>query len=258
MRHLRHGRIALAFAAALLTLASLLGCGGTHTAEPVGGQIEISITCSTSSSSVAAGSTSPVVITAVVLDRELGAPGYRVQFETDIGDVRPDGVFTNENGIARSNFFPPATPGGFATIRATIISGTEEIVATCEISITASTSNPLLSVSVLTPDELAGLTVTIDYDASVVSLPANGVELLGEFAANDCFSIVDDDGLGRVQIVVTCPTLRMAGGADALRLSFVNVGGTITGIEGFLISCTGVDEAGAVQPTLCSGRVTQI
>ena len=71
-------------------------------------------------------------------------------------------------------------------------------------------------------------------------------------------NFTDDDENGEVQIVVTCPTLRTAGGTDAMRLFFDNTGGTVVGIEGFTIGCSGVDEAGVLQATLCEGRVTQL
>ena len=136
--------------------------------------------------------------------------------------------------------------------------GTEEVVATCLVSITVGTSDPLLSVSVQTPPQLAGLGVTVGYDAAIVDLPGGAVELLGEFASNDCLSIIDDDEVGEVMVVVTCPTLRPAAGADALRFGFENVGGTLVGLEGFTITCASVDEAGALLPTLCTARVTQL
>ena len=67
------------------------------------------------------------------------------------------------------------------------------------VSITVGTSDPLLSISVQTPPQLAGLSVTVGYDAAIVDLPAGAVELLGEFAAADCLSVVDDDDVGEVQ-----------------------------------------------------------
>jgi hypothetical protein len=172
--------------------------------------------------------------------------------------VAPDAVFSDANGFASSNFFPPSTPGGTATITALVIDGSDEIVATCEVSITAGTSDPLLSVSVQTPPQLAGLSVIVGYAAAIVDLPQGAVELLGEFAGNDCLSVVEDDEVGSVQVVVTCPTLRPAAGADAMRFGFVNVGGTLVGLEGFDINCSGVDESGALLATLCGGRVTQL
>ncbi len=258
MLHPRDRRIALTtLVATLLTFPCLLGCEGENSAEVLG-SADAAITCSVSRGSIAAGSTEPVVVTVQVTRDGIGSPGERVQFESNIGDVAPDAVFTGADGFASSNFFPPATPGGVATILARVVDGSDEVVASCEVSITAGTSDPLLSVTVQTPPQLAGLSVTVTYNTGNVDLPAGGVELLGDFAGGDCLSLVDDDETGTVQVVVTCPTLRPAAGADAMRFGFDNIGGTIVGIEAFGISCSGVDEAGASVGTICSGRVTQL
>ena len=59
-------------------------------------------------------------------------------------------------------------------------------------------------------------------------------------------------------VAVTCPTNRPAAGADAVRMAFENVGGTIVGIAAFDVSCSGFDEGGNRVSTLCQGRVTQL
>lgn len=258
MLQLRNGRIGVALTlATMLTFPALLGCEGDRAGEVIGAT-EASISCSLSRSSVAAGSTDPIVVTVQVARDGIGSPGERVQFEASLGDVAPDAVFTNANGIASSNFFPPSTPGGVASIEVSMVDGGTEVVSTCDVSITAGTTDPLLSVFVQTPPQLAGLSVTVGYDAANVDLGPAATELLGEFAGGDCLSVVDDNETGRVQVVVTCPTLRPAAGADAMRFNFENVGGTLVGIEGFSVSCSGVDEAGFLLPTLCGGRVTQL
>jgi hypothetical protein len=258
MSYLRDGRTRVAaLLATLLTVPTLLGCHGETAGVVLGGE-EAVIVCGVSQSSVAAGSTSPVIVTVEVTRDGIGSVGERVQFETDIGDVSPDAVTTDGNGRASSNFFPPLTPGGTATIRAQIVDAGNELVATCQIQITPGTSDPLLSVSVVTPAQLAGVDVAVGYDPAFVDLPEDGIELLGDFASPDCQFIADDDEDGSLQVVVLCSTLRTAGGTDIMRLAFENVGGTVVGIDNFTVSCSGVDESGTFLPTLCDGRVTQL
>ena len=107
MLHQRDGRIGVAaLVATLLTFPSLLGCEGENSAEVLG-NADAAITCSVSRGSIAAGSTEPVVVTIQVTRDGIGSPGERVQFESNIGDVAPDAVFTDSGGFASSNFFPP-------------------------------------------------------------------------------------------------------------------------------------------------------
>ena len=243
--------------AAALTFPALVGCSGNRSGQIIG-LADLVLVCQVSPESVAAGSTEPVQISVLVTRDGAGAQGIRVQFEADRGDASPDAAFTNASGIATTNYFAPADSGGYATITALVVDGTDEIVAVCEVAITAGTRDPLLSVSVQTPPELAGLTIEVGYDPALVALPDGAVQLLGEFAGSDCLSLVDDDGVGTVELIVTCPTERTAAGADAARFAFDNVGGTPVGISGFTISCSGVDESGTLLGTLCAGRVTQI
>jgi hypothetical protein len=250
----RTGAAALALA---LILPALVGCSSNESAEIIGVG-EAAVVCQLSASSVAAGSTEPVQVTVFVTRDGVGAPGERVQFETDRGDVAPDAVFTDPAGFATASFFPPSDPGGVAIITALLVDGRDEIVAECEVAITSGTSNPLLSVSLQTPPRLAGLTIEVGYDPSNVALPPGATQLLGEFAAGDCLSLVDDDGQGLVVVAVTCPTERTAAGSDAVRFAFENIGGTIVGISAFDVSCSGYDENGFRLPTLCQGRVTQL
>lgn len=250
----RTGAAALALT---LILPALIGCNSTRRAEIIGIG-EAALACQVSPDSIAAGSTEPVEITVFVTRDGVGAPGERVQFEADRGDVAPDAVFTDATGFARVSYFPPSDPGGVATITAQLVDGREEIVAVCEVAITSGTSDPLLSVSIQTPPQLAGLEVEVGYDAANVALAGGAVQLLGEFAGGDCLSLVDDDGEGLVVVAVTCPTRRPAAGADAVRFAFENIGGTIVGISAFDVSCSGFDESGVRVSTLCRGRVTQL
>jgi hypothetical protein len=179
-----------------------------------------------------------------------------VVFTSNIGDVAPDAVVTGADGRATAVFLPPGA-GGIALITATV----NDVVggfasATCTVIVTGSTS-PRLSVTVLSPATLAGLTVNVRFNAAFLSLAAGGAQALGPLASAGCVTSSNEVGAGVLRLIEACTTERAVGGALVAQFTFDNIGPVQTAAD-FAVTCEGVDAASNFVATACGTQVTQL
>jgi hypothetical protein len=240
-------------AAGLLTF----GCDEDEASTGTGAQF-IAILCELSRNSVPAGSAQGVLVGGLVTSNGMPAGGQTVIFTSSIGDMVPDSVVTGVDGRATSTFIPPATPGS-AVITTTVSQGGVGVASTaCNVAVSGST-DPRLSVSLVAPQMLAGLTVRVTYNAAILDVAPGGVQAVGALAdgAAGCVSQANDTGLGTVTLVMACPMIRSAGGAEVGRFTF-DSSGTVQVLSDFTVQCTGVDLSGSPVGTVCTAQVTQI
>jgi len=239
-------------AAGLMTF----GCADEDSTS-VGGDF-IAILCELSRNSVSAGSAEGVLVGARVTRNGLPAAGEAVVFSSSIGDMVPDSVLTGVDGRATSRFLPPGTTGT-AVITTTVSQGGVGVASTaCSVSVSGST-DPRLSVSLVAPQMLTGLTVRVSYDAAILDIGPGGVQALGPLGdgGSGCVTQSNDDGFGTVTLVMACPVPRSAGGAEVGRFTF-DTNGPVQVLSDFTVQCTGVDVTGSPVTTVCTAQVTQI
>jgi hypothetical protein len=242
---------------AVASLALALGCNDSNS---VGGDDlnGATITCETSQSTIGAGSAQGVLVSARVTRDGLAVTGGTVVFTSNIGDVNPDSVTTGSDGRATAVFSPPGTSGTaiITTAFNDTVAGT--ITSTCGVTVTGA-SSPRLSVSVIAPPSLAGLTINVRFNQVFLSLAPGGAVGVGPLssAAAGCFTQSADLGGGMVRLVEACPNNIAVGGSEVARFTFNNSGPTQT-VGDFAVTCEGVDVVGNVLPTTCTTALTQI
>ena len=250
-------------AAGVLAAAALaaLSCGGGGSRDTTGppDRGQLSVTCSLSSATVPAGSPTGVTVTAVVTRDGAPVAGQTVVFSTTLGAaISPDVVVSAADGRATATF-RPSGQAGLAVVTTRVFGSLpqDQVGNTCSITVTGAT-DPLLSVSITSPSQLAGLTIFVTYNPSEVTLNSGGAQASGALSGQDCIPLADDDAGGTVQLDIACPTLRTVGGSVVATFDFENDGfGTIDATD-FTVSCRGfVAEGGAEVATTCSKAVTQ-
>ena len=215
--------------------------------------------CEIDAATVVLGSVQLIPVRATVLDGGQRVSGVTVVFSTTLGDVSQDVVVTGADGQATTFFLAPAVGPGTAVVTARVASGppSQQVATTCSILVTGATS-PELRLSILSPDELAGLSITVVYDADAISLAPNGVLAVGGLAGSDCFEVINDDGVGTVRLVLGCPVERLVGGTEVARFTFINDSAGAPQLAGdFTITCVGADESGDV-PAACTTTILQL
>jgi hypothetical protein len=249
---------AAAILASVATLA-LLGCQGDERTAPTfpgsggnGVSAPISISCSPSSTTVLAGA-APLVVTARATYGTSAAPGETVLFTVTRGTVTPDAVVTDASGFATAFYTPPASAGS-AILNTTVTSRVTGVTVTSACSITVrEPGDPRVTVSLLLPDQAAGVSLTLSYDPDDARLTQNGARALGVFS--NCSTEVNDEvGIGRLRFVIGCTTLRSPAGPVA-SFDFSNISNADLDASDFFLSCTAVDEQGRQLATACSTSV---
>lgn len=254
---LHRARPLLPAVVALVAAVLALACDGNGGVRVVGSGF--TITCTVGASSVPAGSSAPVAVAALVTRDGLPVPGVSVAFTSTLGDVDPDVVITGSDGRAAASFAVPDL-AGTAVVTARIVDGaaSEQLTTTCIIEVTGA-GDPRLTVSLVSPAQLAGLSLTIGFDPTVLVLPPGGAQPLGSLDDEDCFSQVNSTTPGEVILELACPTFRTVGGTDVARFSFQHVGNApAQTLADFSIECRGVNEAGQQVVTLCQTVVEQL
>ncbi|MEM7248837.1 MAG: hypothetical protein AAF533_26130 [Acidobacteriota bacterium] len=138
--------------------------------------------------------------------------------------------------------------------------GSGETTATCPISVTASANDPLVQVTTRLPEQLAGLTVTLGYDGSLVGL-LKGSAAVGALAADgaSCFSDVrPDDVEDEVVLTVACTSNVRVRELVVAEFPFENLAGVQILTDDFTVACTGVDEDGDTISTFCTLNILQL
>jgi len=244
--------------ASVATLA-LLGCKGDERTAPTfpgsggnGVQAPIAISCSPGATTVLSGS-APIVVTARATYGTSAAAGETVIFTVTRGTVTPDVVVTDASGFATAFYTPPASPGS-AILNTTVTSRVTGTTVTSACSITVrDPGDPRLTVSLLIPDQAAGVSMTVTYDPDDARLSGNGARALGVFST--CATEVNDEiGIGRLRFVIGCTTLRTPTGPVA-SFDFSNVSNADLDVNDFFVTCTAVDEQGRQLASACSSSV---
>lgn len=246
-------RAALAWSAALACGASLLGCDSSR--SPTAAPVQVSLSCTVSEGTVVAGTTDPVAVTLFASRGESPAGGERITFLTASGDVVPDVVITDFDGTARASYFPPAA-SGTSIITATATSLGVDVTTSCSIVVTPSTTDPGVTVRILSPESLAGLEVTVTHDPTRVRLTS--AVAVGPLTGSGCQGLVDAEaGSGRIDFREACQDLTPVAGSAVASLSFDNLTEVLVGQEAFGLTCRGYGEDGSTVPTFCVLEVVQ-
>ena len=247
-------------AACGLSLAAILACssGGTNEAPSSFGPAgPLTISCTTADASVIIGSGPTEVIARVTRN---GSPvaAQTVTFTTTRGTVSPASSTSDGSGDALS-FFQASATAGTAIITARAVDSFNGEARTCTTNVAVTQPrDPRLSVQLLTPPLVAGLTIRVVYNSARVTLPSGAVYPLTPFtAANGCYTIASDNDAGEVTLNMACATLRAPAG-DVARFEFEHVTGDELNVSDFSVTCTGFDERGAQVSAACSATVLQL
>lgn len=236
---------------ALLVLAA--GCDG-NTEVTTAGRGALAVACETAGATLPSGSPTPLPVVFRVTRGGSVAAGESVVFTASAGDVTPDVASSAADGTATAAFFAPAAAGN-VLVTARVTNPGEEAFATCTVGVMG-TTNPRVSVSVTSPAQLAGLTVRVGYDSSILALALPGVEAVGPLATAGCVSQTTD-AAGVATLLQACPDQRAVAGSEVARFTFANSGPVQTAGD-FAVTCEGVDELGRQVATFCAVTVAQL
>lgn len=244
--------VALAATACLAALATL-GCDSSSPGIPVGQAPSLQLACESLAGSVPAGGA--VTLTFSLTDDGRPLAGRTLSFAATAGAVSPASARTNISGQVRVTFLAPSQ-AGTAVVSATQadVPGTQAISASCVIEVTGS-QDVLATVTLLSPETLAGLSLTLDYDPLDVSL--DSAILVGPLTGTDCVSDSRFE-TGRVELQAGCPTARDAGSLEVARFTFSATSGVQQTASDFVVDCEAVDVTGTSIGAACLVQVTEI